>query len=287
MRLASGGRSDAMAEPEAQPGAKQIETLLERQPAIVVPPSMFGAPRDAKRETSPSVRQNLAAGIFDVDGVLLASPHERAWREALAGFAPSARFTTALYQARVAGRPRLDGARAALEALGVANAASQAELYAKRKQARLEALIEAGCVAAYPDALRFLSAVQALGWPVAAASSSKNANPMMQVIRYDAEHTLREAFGADVCGRDLARGKPKPDIFLLAAFELGMEPAACFVVEDAPAGIEAARAAGMTAIGVARHNDAAGLCAAGATLVVGSLDEIVISQLAHGVLCPR
>ena len=66
------------------------------------------------------------AAIFDVDGVLVASPHERAWREALAGFADPARFTTEFYQARVAGKPRLDGARATLEGLGVPDAAAKA-----------------------------------------------------------------------------------------------------------------------------------------------------------------
>lgn len=53
----------------------------------------------------------LKAAIFDVDGVLLASPHERAWREALIGLADPARLTTALYQRVVAGKPRLSGAR--------------------------------------------------------------------------------------------------------------------------------------------------------------------------------
>src|ERR1700681_1775294 len=85
--------------------------------------------------------QTLTAGIFDVDGVLLASPHERAWREALEGFAEPDRFTTAMYQAQVAGKPRLSGARAALEALGVPDAERRAVAYAERKQERLEELI--------------------------------------------------------------------------------------------------------------------------------------------------
>jgi beta-phosphoglucomutase len=104
--------------------------------------------------------QTLTAAIFDVDGVLLASPHERAWREALQDFAEPDRFMTAIYQAHVAGKPRLEGARAALEALGVQNAERQTVAYAERKQKRLEELIQAGSVAAFPDALRF---VQALG----------------------------------------------------------------------------------------------------------------------------
>jgi beta-phosphoglucomutase-like phosphatase (HAD superfamily) len=117
--------------------------------------------------------QTLTAAIFDVDGVLLASPHERAWREALKGFADPGRFTTAMYEAHVAGKPRLSGARAALEALGVREAARQAATYAEHKQRRLEELIHAGSVAAFPDALRFVQAVGALGWPMAVASSSK------------------------------------------------------------------------------------------------------------------
>jgi len=51
-------------------------------------------------------RGTLTAAIFDVDGVLLASPHERAWREALQCLAEPDHFTTAMYQAHVAGKPR-------------------------------------------------------------------------------------------------------------------------------------------------------------------------------------
>ena len=53
-----------------------------------------------------------------------------------------------------------------------------------------------------------------------------------------------------VCAEDVARGKPSPDAYLLAARELGVLPSACLVVEDAPAGIQAARAAGMPVVGV-------------------------------------
>ena len=228
--------------------------------------------------------QTLSAGIFDVDGVLLASPHERAWREALYGFAEPDRFTTAMYLAHVAGKPRLSGARAALEELGVRDAGRQAVAYAERKQARLEELIYDGSVAAFPDALRFVQAIEALGWPMAVASSSKNATQMMQPIHLDSGQSLLDVFSANVCGRDLRQGKPNPEIFLLAAAELRVAPEHCFVVEDASAGIEAARAGRMTALGVARLGDAALLWAAGADLVVTTLDEIAINQLADGRL---
>jgi beta-phosphoglucomutase len=110
--------------------------------------------------------RTLSAAIFDVDGVLLASPHERAWRKALGGFIDPDRFTTAMYDSHVAGKPRLSGARGALEALGVHEAERQAVIYAEKKQRRLEELIHTGSVAAFPDALRFVQAVGALGWPI-------------------------------------------------------------------------------------------------------------------------
>jgi HAD superfamily hydrolase (TIGR01509 family) len=252
--------------------------------------TMIGAsvsPTDRIARTGDAGRPRLAAGIFDVDGVLLASPHQQAWREALVGFADPGRFTTAIYQAQVAGKPRLDGARAALEALGVANAEGQAAAYAERKQAGLERLIEAGAVSAFPDALRFVAAVAALGLPMAVASSSKNANQMMRPIRLATGQSLLDVFSANVCGRDLRRGKPDPEIFLLAAAQLRIDPIHCFVAEDAAAGVVAAHAGRMTALGVARLGDSASLRAAGANLVVTSLDEIALDDLSAGRLCRR
>ena len=231
--------------------------------------------------------RTLSAAIFDVDGVLLASPHERACREAVGSFADPDRFTTAMYETHVAGKPRASGARAALEALGVPEAERQAVIYAENKQKRLEELISAGSVAAFPDALRFVRTIGALGWPMAVASSSKNANQMMRQIHVDTGRSLLDVFSVNVCGRDLRQGKPNPAIFLLAAAEMNVGPAHCLVVEDAPAGIEAARAGGMTALGVARLRDTSLLLAAGADLVVTSLDEIATDKLADGRLCGR
>ena len=222
------------------------------------------------------------AGIFDVDGVLMASPHEQAWREALLGFADPACFTTAIYQARVAGKPRLAGARAVLEALGAPDGAGRAEAYATAKQARLEALIETGAIAAFPDALRLIQALFARGWPMAVASSSKNANAMMRPIRLASGCGLLDAFAVNLCGRDLKRGKPDPEIFLLAARALREPPGGSVVFEDSSAGIKAARSGGMMSVGVARLGDAAPLLGAGADRVVISLDEIDVDELLGG-----
>jgi len=212
--------------------------------------------------------------IFDVDGVILDSPHEQAWRAALAGFADPARFTTAFYQRVVAGKPRADGALAALTELGVLNAAARSIDYARQKQALMETLIAAGSFTVYPDALRAVQRFAAAGYALAVASSSKNAQAMLARITAGPGRTLAAMFSVSICGRDLPRGKPDPAIFLLAAAEADAEPGTCLVVEDAPAGILAAKAGGMAALGIARHDDAAPLRLAGADLVLADLDAL-------------
>lgn len=216
------------------------------------------------------------AVIFDIDGVVIDSPHERAWREALTSASDQARFTSAFYQAHVAGKPRLDGAQAILAAFA---ASDTPEAYAARKQMGLQQLIAAGAFSAFPDALRLLIRLRQAEVPIAAASSSKNANAMLEQITVPPYGTLRMLFTANLCGQDQRRGKPDPAIFLAAAEALDQPPGTSVVVEDAPAGIQAARAGGMAALGVARHNDAAGLWAAGANRVVSSLDDIAVATL--------
>jgi beta-phosphoglucomutase len=253
--------------------------------------------------------------IFDVDGVLVDSPHEKAWRESLrelmesewsdirdrTTWSPEA-FTPRVYQEQMSGKPRMSGARAALEYFHVPDDddARLAE-YADRKQTMVVRLIEAGDFTAYPDALRFIIAVKDAGIRVAAASSSKNANLFLRQIRLDsfAEEqgivspslrpglTLLEFFDADVSGRDFAHGKPHPEMFLTAAHELGTAPEDSFVIEDAEAGVAAAKAGGMGAIGIARADDAELLAAAHADVVVTTLDDVDVSALANGRLATR
>lgn len=229
----------------------------------------------------------LHGAIFDVDGVLVASPHEQAWRESLAGFADTARFTTAFYQAYVAGRPRFEGARAALEQLGVPDAAAQSVVYADRKQALIERLIAERRFDSFPDAVRLASGLHAAGLRLALASSSKNARAMLSHLTTPDGQPLLSIFDADLSGTDVPRGKPDPALFLLAAKALDVPPAECVVVEDAPAGILAAKAGGMASLGIARLGDEILLHGANADLVVTSLDHVDIQALAGGVLRAR
>ncbi len=162
-------------------------------------------------------------------------------------------------------------------------------------------LIEAGDFTAYPDALRFVIAAKDAGMLIADASSSKNAGLFLRKIRLDtfaAEQgissptlrpgqTLLDYFDVDVSGRDFARGKPDPEIFLTAAQELGVEPRDAMVIEDASSGVQAAKAGGMAAIGLSRADDADLLAAAGADLVVTSLDDVARDALTRGELTTR
>jgi len=249
--------------------------------------------------------------IFDVDGVLVDSPHELAWREVFRSlmegdwrdvrdqtrWTPEA-FTPAVYQQLVAGVPRMAGARAAMEHFGVPDIEARIGQYAADKQAHVITLIEEGRFMAFPDALRFILAVKDMGIRVAAASSSKNAKRLLERIRLDtfaAEQklgydfirpgmTLQELFDADISGRDFPHGKPDPTIFLTAAEELGVPPSRCFVVEDSSSGISAARAAGMASLGIARLHDELLLVESRADLVVTTLDNVSLRALAEGVL---
>ena len=95
---------------------------------------------------------------------------------------------------------------------------------------------------------------------------------------------MLDYFDADVSGRDLAHGKPHPELFLTAARELGVSPELSVVMEDAAAGVEAAKAGAMGAIGIARKDDAELLAAAGADIVVRTLDEVDLAALSDGRL---
>ncbi len=249
--------------------------------------------------------------IFDVDGVLVDSPHEQAWREGLqhlmenewsdirdeTSWSPEA-FTPQVYQREMSGKPRLKGAQAALEYFGVPDVERRAKEYGDHKQKMIVELIEAKEFKEYPDALRFVLAVKAAGILIGAASSSKNAGAFLRLVRLDefAEregldygflrpgYTLLDILDADVSGRDFERGKPHPEIFLTAARELELSTEECFVVEDATNGVQAAKAGEMAALGIARADDEEQLAEAGADLVVTSLDEVSLDALAAGRL---
>lgn len=123
---------------------------------------------------------------------------------------------------------------------------AQAAYVDRAKEERYRQHIEQDGIELLPGVAEWIQRFQAAGWKQAVASSA----PPENVAAIAHALHLNGVFEALICGADVERGKPDPDIFLAAARRLSMEPAHCLVIEDAATGIEAAHRAGMRAIGV-------------------------------------
>ncbi|HVD92402.1 MAG TPA: HAD family phosphatase [Vicinamibacterales bacterium] len=114
------------------------------------------------------------------------------------------------------------------------------------KEAEYRRLAETRGLTPLPGAREWLVALRRAGWKQAIASSAprENVETMLRVL------DLTQQVDAIVAAQDVTRGKPDPQVFLTAATRLGVDPSRSVVVEDAAAGIEGARRAGMRSIGV-------------------------------------
>src|SRR5271166_4299993 len=152
--------------------------------------------------------------IFDVDGVLVDSPHEKAWRESLrelmesswrgirdrTTWSPDA-FTSHVYQQYVSGKPRMSGARAALDYFHVPDAENRVAEYARLKQEMVVRLIQAGDFTAYPDALRFVIATKDAGMLIADASARPDAAGLLRRRRLRTRFRPRQTRPRDLPDR--------------------------------------------------------------------------------------
>jgi len=125
-----------------------------------------------------------------------------------------------------------------------------------------------------PGVHALLEGLHAAGFKQAIASSAPRGNLDLILQLTHIEPFLE----AVVSMEDTQRGKPDPQVFLIAAAKLGLPPSRCLVFEDAIAGVEAAKAAGMKCVAVTfvGHHDAARLKAAGADRVVKNLEEMTV-----------
>lgn len=179
------------------------------------------------------------------------------------------RLDPVAYQRHLAGRPREVGAAVALELAGLPADAAAVAALCQAKQQVFERLLGEDRVRVYPDAVRLLVDCRELGVLIAAASASRNATGLLAQVAAQAE-------GGTPVGA-LYDCEPfvgaKPEAFASAASSLGLPADACTVIEDASAGVAAAKEAGFRCVGVARGYGSADLAAAGADLVVDTLDE--------------
>lgn len=228
------------------------------------------------------------AAILDMDGVLTntATLHARAWKELFDRFLEErgarrgedhAPFDVGRdYLPYVDGKPRLDGIRSFLRSRGIVvpdggegdpASADTVHGLGARKNAIFHGLLEREGVETFPDTVEQVLRWRAESMAVALITSSRNGRMMLRRAK------LEGLFDVILDGNDAARlglaGKPAPDIFLRAARELGVSPSDAIVVEDAIAGVEAARAGRFgLVVGVDRGGGAVGLRAAGADVVV-------------------
>lgn len=235
------------------------------------------------------------AVLFDMDGVLAdtSAPHARSWKEAFDSFlasrppAPGEDHRPfdleADYVRHAEGRLRDDGARELLRSRGITlpegNPGDPPERetvrgLASRKNQVVLSIFREGGVGVFPGSVRMVEEVRAMGLKSAVVSASHNVKLVL------GSAGLLHLFDAMVDGHDLEReglpGKPAPDAFLLGARRLGVQPGRAAVVEDAAAGVQAARRGGFgLVIGVDRRGDPGALEAAGAQLVVKDLSELL------------
>ena len=203
----------------------------------------------------------LRAVLWDLDGTLVDSAeyHWLAWCGALtaAGQSFDRDFLVATFGQR--------NDRILRTMLGPDATDAEIQHIADDKEARYRALVRKRGIELLPGAELWLKRLRASGWRQALATSAPRANvaAMVEVLG------LAEYFGAMVAAEDVQRGKPDPQVFLMAAELLGVATYRCVVVEDAAAGVEGARSAGMRSIGVgAKHAEL------GATVAVSSLVEL-------------
>jgi HAD superfamily hydrolase (TIGR01509 family) len=255
------------------------------------PREMSAAPGGTE---GPALRlDQFDAVLFDLDGVLTdtASLHQTAWTAVFAelfehggpssGQSP-APFTDEEYRRLVDGEPRLDAVRNVLVsreislpegAAGDGPGLASMHAVAATKDARFAALLAQSGPRPFPGSVGLLRRLRAAGILTVVVSASRHCGEVL------AAAGLEEFIDVRVDGRAAAvmrlAGKPDPAVYLEAAARLGVEPGRAVVIEDALAGVTAGQRGRFgLMVGVARHDNAAEMSAAGAHLVVSDLADL-------------
>src|SRR6266404_2641096 len=185
------------------------------------------------------------AVLWDMDGTLIDSEdlHWISWKNTLANegiFITHRQFVSSFGQRNDSILPQWLGAGATPERMErIADA--KEDLYRRR--------VRRNGISPLPGVADWLRRLHQEGWLQAIASAAPRANidAVLEAL------SATQIFGAIVSAEDVHRGKPDPEVYLTAAARVGAPPEQCIVVEDAVAGVEGARRAGMRSIGVSRN----------------------------------
>ena len=183
--------------------------------------------------------------IFDLDGVLVFTDkfHYQAWKTMADELGV---YFDETINHRLRGVSRMDSLEIILERYeGPDLSLREKEKLAEKKNEIYRTLLESMTPDDVTKEVRdTLTKLREKGYKLAIGSSSKNAKFILEKVE------LKDAFDAISDGNNITKSKPDPEVFLKAAEYLGLPPKACMVVEDAEAGIEAAKKGGMYAAGI-------------------------------------
>jgi beta-phosphoglucomutase len=210
----------------------------------------------------------MSACLFDLDGVIVdtAKYHFIAWRQ----IARELGFEfTGKDNERLKGVSRTRSLEILLDVGGVMlDEAAKTALAAKKNDLYLSYVMKMTPAEILPGADVFLIACHKAGLKTALATASRNAAVIIDLLK------IASLFDAVVDGNKVTCTKPDPEVFLNCATELGVAPGDCVVFEDAEAGIEAALAGGMLAIGIGDP-----VILSKADLVVPGLDKLSLARV--------
>lgn len=212
------------------------------------------------------------AVIWDLDGTLIDSTeyHWLTWRDTLAAEGHGLTYDQFLASFGKRNDVVLRGY------LGEGLSSSEVGRIAEAKEERYRGLVRDGGIELLPGAAHWLARLKAEGWRQALATSAPRINIEAILTRL----RITEYFEGIASAEDVERGKPDPQVFLAAAAKVEVIPPRSIVVEDAPAGVEGGRRAGMHTIGVLTTH-----AELHADLVVRTLEELpdnAFDQLVSG-----
>jgi beta-phosphoglucomutase family hydrolase len=215
-----------------------------------------------------AMRAQHKAVIWDMDGVIAntAPYHFRAWRELFRR--RGARYTEDDFRRNFGKRNdaiirNVLGSQVPSREME-AIAAEKEELFRRRAGSRIKPLA---------GAIGLIRALGEHGFAQAIGSSA----PLENIELVTRKLGIADLFRVIVSGREVAEGKPSPQVFLLAAQRLGAKPQDCVVIEDAVAGVSAAKRAGMSCIAVTNTSPKTELT--GADLIVDTLEGLTVAKL--------
>ncbi len=224
----------------------------------------------SNKEESPKAmsRSRAKAVIWDMDGVIAdtAPYHLNAWQQVFRK--RGVNFTEEDFRRNFGQR----NDTIIRNTLGKETPQSEIDAIAREKERNFRKVVRQN-IKPLPGAIKLIKLLKEHRFKIALASSA----PIENIRLITKGLGINNWFQSIICGRDVTEGKPSPQVFLLAAQKLGVEPKDCIVVEDAIAGVTAAKRAGMRCLAITNTHPRMSLMEA--DLIVDTLEAVTVNDL--------